>query len=109
MQLTTPRVANKAAGAFRLAAQAAGRTETAIGAFYRRIKSKAGAPKAVTATAHKLARIFYTQVTRGENHEESGAKAYDEAHRERVIRQLKRRVQNLGFDLVPSAQSSVGF
>jgi transposase len=104
----TARVANKAARAFRLAAQAAGRTETAIGAFYRRIKSRAGAPKAITAAAHKLARIFYTLVTRGENYEESGAKAYDEAHRERVIRQLKRRVHGLGFDLVPSAQPSVG-
>jgi transposase len=104
----TARVANKAARAFRLAAQAAGRTETAIGAFYRRIKSRAGAPKAITAAAHKLARIFYALVTRGENYEESAAKAYDEAHRERVIRQLKRRVQNLGFDLVPSAQASLG-
>ena len=79
----------KAARVFRLAAQAAGRTETAIGAFYRRIKSRAGAPKAITAAAHKLARIFYILVTRGENYEESGAKAYDEAHRKRVIRQLK--------------------
>jgi transposase len=104
----TARVANKAARAFRMAAQAAGRTETAIGAFYRRIKSRAGAPKAITAAAHKLARIFYTLVTRGENYQESGAKAYDQAHRERIIRQLKRRVQGLGFDLVPSAQPSVG-
>jgi transposase len=94
-------VANKAARAFRLAAHAAGKTETAIGAFYRRIKSRAGAPKAITATAHKMARIFYHLVTRGENYQESGAKAYDDAFKDRVLRQLKRRAQSLGYALTP--------
>ena len=71
-------------------------------AFYRRIKSRAGAPKAITATAHKMARIYYAMVTRGENYQESGAKAYEDASRDRVLRQLKRRAQSLGYDLTPS-------
>jgi transposase len=91
-----------------LAAQAAGRAETAIGAFSGAFKAKAGAPKAIAAAAPKLARIFYTSVTRSENDEQTGVKAYDQAHRERVLRQLKRWLQGLGFDLVPSAQASVG-
>lgn len=52
-------VINRAAQAFRMAAQAAGKGDSAVGAFYRRIRARLGAPKAITATAHKLARIFY--------------------------------------------------
>ncbi len=48
-------VKNRAANAFRLAAQAVSRSQTALGAFYRRIKARSGAPKAITATAHKIA------------------------------------------------------
>lgn len=55
----TRRIVNRAAYAFRLAAQAVGRSQTALGAFYRRIKTRLGAPKAVTAMAHKLARMLY--------------------------------------------------
>jgi len=52
-------VVNRAANAFRMAAQAAGKTHSAISSFCRRLRSRLGAPKAITATAHKLARIFY--------------------------------------------------
>ncbi|NJN48396.1 MAG: IS110 family transposase [Candidatus Competibacteraceae bacterium] len=96
----TAAVANKAARAFRLAAWAAGRTQTAIGAFYRRLKARLGAPKAITATAHKMARIFYTMVKTGTPYEEHGAAAYEQAYRERTLQALKRRAQNLGFELV---------
>ncbi len=51
----TRQVKNRAANAFRLAAQAVSRSQTALGAFYRRIKARSGAPKAITATAHKIA------------------------------------------------------
>lgn len=55
----TRRVVNRAANAFRMAAMAAGKTHSALGAFYRRLRTRLGAPKAITATAHKLARVFY--------------------------------------------------
>ena len=55
----TKKVKNSAANAFRMAANAAGKTQTAIDAFTRRIKSKAGAPKAITATARKIYCLFY--------------------------------------------------
>jgi transposase len=98
---TTP-TANKAARAFRLAALAAGRTQSAIGGFYRRLKARLGAPKAITATAHKMARIFYAMVTTGKPYAEQGSAAYEEAYRERTLRQLKRKANNLGFELVPA-------
>jgi transposase len=85
----TPAVANKAARACRLAALAAGRTQTAIGGFYRRLKARIGGPKAITATAQKM--------------EEQGVAAYEEAYRERAIKQLKRRAHGFGFDLVAAA------
>ena len=55
----TRRVVNRAANAFRMAALAAGKTRSALGAFYRRLRTRLGTPKAITATAHKLARLFY--------------------------------------------------
>jgi transposase len=50
---------NRAAQAFRMAAQSVSRSDSALGAFYRRMRAKHGGPKAITATAHKIARIFY--------------------------------------------------
>lgn len=55
----TRKVVNRASSAFRMAAQSLNNSKTALSAFYRRIRSRLGAPKAITATAHKLARIFY--------------------------------------------------
>ncbi|GAB4209630.1 MAG: hypothetical protein Fur006_69490 [Coleofasciculaceae cyanobacterium] len=55
----TRKVINRAANAFRLAAPAVSHSRSALGAFYRRVRSRLGAPKAITATAHKLARLFY--------------------------------------------------
>lgn len=55
----TRQVVNRAANAFRMAAVAAGKTCSALGAFYRRLRTRLGTPKAITATAHKLARVLY--------------------------------------------------
>jgi transposase len=86
-----------------LAALAAGRTQTAIGGFYRRLKARLGGPKAITATAHKMARTFYAMVTTGKSYQKQGVAAYEEAYRERAIKQLKRRAHGFGFDLVAAA------
>jgi transposase len=96
---TTP-VANRATQALRMAAQAAGRSQTAIGAFYRRKRAQSGPKVANKATAHKIARIVYILLTRGESYVEPGIDAYEERYRKRTIRNLKRRARNLGFDLV---------
>lgn len=100
----TRRVVNRAATALRMAAQSAGRSHTALGAFYRRLRSRLGAPKAITATAHKLARIFYRMWTTGEAYADLGEDYYEQKYQERVVNNLKKRANELGFELV--AQSS---
>ena len=99
----TAKVANRAARAFRLAAQSVGRTQTALGAFYRRMRSRLGAPKALTATAHKMARQFYAMVTQGLDYTELGVHAYEQQYRDRLLRNLTRQAQALGFELTPQS------
>jgi transposase len=97
----TRKVVNRAANAFRLAAQSLANSRTALGGFYRRIRTRSGAPKAITATAHKLARIFYHLWTTGENFIDAGADAYEQQYQQRVLKHLKQRARQMGFDLVP--------
>ena len=95
----TRRVNNRAATAFPLAAQAVSRSQSALGAFYRRIRSRAGAPKAITATAHKIARLFYTLWTRQDNYVDLGADYYEQKYQERLIKNLKQRAKSLGLEV----------
>lgn len=101
----TRRVVNRAANAFRMAAQALSRSQSALGAFYRRMKARLGGPKAITATAHKIARIFYHVWSTGDAYVDPGVDTYEQKYRERVLKQLQRKAQNLGFDLVPQLPS----
>ena len=95
--------ANRAAQAFRMAAATLGRSQTALGAFYRRIKARSGGQHAVTATAHKLARIYYTILTKGSAYVELGHQAYEQKYQERRVAHLQRQAKTLGFQLVPCA------
>lgn len=92
--------ANRAATAFRLAAFALHHSHSALGAFLRRQKTKHGMPKAITSTAHKLARIFYTVLRTGSVYKDPGENHFETAHRERVIHSLRRRARDLGMELV---------
>lgn len=103
----TRQVVNRAATAFRLAAQAVGRANCALGAFYRRIKARAGAPKAITATAHKIARLFYTLWTKKESYVDQGAEYYEQQYRERVIKNLQQRAKSLGLEVVEASSAEV--
>ena len=60
--------------------------------------------KAVTAAAHKLARLIYVMLTKGEEYTDQGQQYYEERYRDRVVRQLAKRARELGMDLVTSAQ-----
>jgi len=92
---------NRATQAFRMAAASLHHSQTALGAFFRRIKSRAGGPYAVTATAHKIARIYYAMLTQGTSYVELGQQAYEKRYKERRIDQLKVQAKSLGFQLVP--------
>jgi hypothetical protein len=77
-----------------------GKTSTALGAYYRRIACRVGKPKAITATARKIAILVY-RVLRGDiNYCDPGAEAYEAQHRTRTLRNIRNRAQRLGFGLV---------
>jgi len=92
--------ANRAATLLRLAAVNIGRTETALGAFYRRLAARIGKAKAVTATARKLAILFYNALRFGLAYADPGASYYEDRYRRRVIDNLQRRARHFGFTLV---------
>lgn len=95
----TRRVSNRAANAFRIAAMAAGKSDSAIGAFFRRLKARLGAPKAITATAHKLARIFYHLWSTGQSYDDVGAEHYEQQYRQRKLKYLQKQAAALGLEL----------
>lgn len=99
--------ANRAAGVLRMAAMTLGRTETALGAFYRRLAFRVGKAKAITATARKLAILVYRTLKEGLVYRDPGAAAYDAQHRQRVIRRLRQRAANLGLALVDRSTGEV--
>ena len=92
--------ANRAAVAFRLAAASLARTQTALGAFYRRLAARIGKPQAITATARKLAALVYHVLKGDFVYHDPGAHGYDEQQRTRVLRQLRQRADRLGFALL---------
>lgn len=104
----TRSVVNRAANAFRMAAQALKNSQSALGAFFRRLRSRLGSPKAITATAHKLARIFYYLWTKGEAYVDPGVDYYEQKYQDRLIQNLTKKAHSLGFDLSPQSISPQG-
>jgi transposase len=95
----TRKTTNRVVAHLRLAAVAVGRTNTALGAFYRRLAARIGKAKAVTATARKIAVLFYNAMRFGMDYKDPGATHYEQKYRERVIKQLHRRAAEFGFSL----------
>jgi transposase len=95
----TRKVVNRAATAFRMAAYSLNRSNSGLGAYYRRIKARLGAPKAITATAHKLSRIFFHLWKTGGSYESLSVDYYEIKYKERVIRNMKNKARQLGFDI----------
>jgi len=93
----TKRSGSRVASLLRLAAVSVGRTETALGAFYRRLSSRVGKAKAITATARKIAVLFYNAMRHGMNYVDPGASYYETRYRERVVKNLHRRAKALGY------------
>jgi transposase len=91
---------NRAAQALRLAAKNLQRSQSALGAFFRRIAARRGLAKAITATAYKLARIIYAMLKHGMAYVAQGLEAYEMAYRERVVRQMKRKAAALGLVVI---------
>ena len=99
--------ANRAAAILRVAVMNLGRTQTALGAFYRRLAFRVGKPKAITATARKLAVLVYRTLKGELVYADPGAQSYDRQQRVHVVRRLRRRAQHLGFGLVDLSTGEV--
>ncbi|MEE8130886.1 MAG: IS110 family transposase, partial [Vicinamibacterales bacterium] len=92
--------ANRAAGVLRVAAMSLVRSQTALGAFYRRLAVRIGKPKAITATARKLAILVYRTLAGTLIYKDPGADIYNARQRARLLRRLRQRADTLGFALI---------
>jgi transposase len=101
----TKRCANRASRALKLAAANLRTSRSALGAYYRRLCSRMDKPKAITAAAHKLARIIYALLTQGQTYVDLGQDYYEQRYQQRVLGNLKRKAQRLGFQLQPLPES----
>jgi len=97
----TKKVQSRAAKTFRLAARSCANSNSAIGAFYRRMRYRIGPSKAITATAHKLAVIFYIMLRDKADFTELGVDYYEKQHQERMKKNLERKAKSLGLKLIP--------
>jgi transposase len=98
------RSANRAAQALKIAAASLRSSQSALGAYYRRMCARMDKPKAVTAAAHKLARLIYLLITRGQEYVDQGQQHYEQCHRQRLVRHLHKRAKDLGMTLVEIPQ-----
>jgi transposase len=96
--------ANRVATALRLAASCLQRSQSALGAFFRRMKARLGTPKAITATAHKLARLIYTMLKHGTAYVRQSLADYEQHYRDRIVQHLTRRAKALGYALVQTPE-----
>ena len=94
---------NRAAVAFRQAAVSVARSESELGVYYRRMQARKGPGAAITATAHKVARLYYSLVKNGQEYDEQRVRADQEGQRERMVDNLRKRAKGLGYELVALA------
>ncbi len=99
--------ANRAASALRFAANGLHNSHSSLGAFLRRKKGQIGRPEAITATAHKLARIIYSMLRYGTEYAAKSQDYYETEYRKRVLKNLKRNAKRLGFSLLPLDRGSL--
>ena len=102
LSVKTRRVKNRAALALRMSAQAVQGSRTSLGGYCRRMRGKLGGPKAITATAHTLARIVYHLIAAGQGYEESVFLKHEAVHRDRMQKGLRVQAAALGLKLVPN-------
>src|SRR5438067_10972983 len=97
---------NRAAQALRMAAQSLHHSQGALGGFLRRMKGRLGAQAAVTATAHKLARIVYLALKHGMTYVRQSQEEYDAQMKEKQVKALRRRARQLGLEVTEMASGS---
>jgi transposase len=93
---------NRASNALRVAAASLAHSDSALGAFYRRMRARHGAPSAITATAHKMARIIYFMLKDHKAYHDVGSDYYEQRYKDRFLRNLHRQAAKLGYRLEPA-------
>jgi transposase len=104
----TRRVINRVSDALRMAAMTLERSQSALGAFHRRMKARLGAAEAITATAHKLARLIYRLLKHGEAYVRQGMADYEKKYQERKLYALQKTASLMGFQLIAKQTTTQG-
>lgn len=97
---------NRLAHVLKIAAQSLHRSNTALGANFRRLRARLGPQRAIKAMAYKLAKILYLMIRDGTPYREVGADVYEQRFQNRTLENLKRRARDLGFQLIPNQQDA---
>jgi len=97
---------NEAAQALRIGAMGLSKSNSALGAYFRRMKAREGVSTAITATASKMGRIIYAMVRKKEEYRDIGADYYDKKYKEKLLKNIKRRASYMGYILVPKEEVS---
>ena len=97
---STRKVTSRAATALRIAAQSLRKSDSALGAFYRRMHARLGPPKAITAVAHKLAKLVYRMLKYGHAYVHQGQQDYEAKHKEQLRISLIKRARQIGCELL---------
>jgi transposase len=103
----TRRSSNPAAKAYRLGAQSLHKSQTALGAQFRRLRARLGAPKAITAMARRLAVLVYRMLKFGQAYVDQGQEAYERQFHAQQLTRLQKQAKTLGFSLVPQPQQEL--
>ena len=106
LSVKTRSVKNRAAMALRMGAQSLHLSQSYLGSFYRRMRAKLGTPKAITAAAHKLARIVFHLLTTRQPYNESIFAKQEERHQTHLENRLRKQAHHLGFDIVPTVSAT---
>jgi transposase len=103
----TRKVKNRVAQALRVAASTLHHSKSALGAYYRRLQARVGAPKAITATGYKIARLIWRMFTYGTDYVDEGQAAYEKKVQERSLKALVKRATAMGYTLISSDTGEV--
>jgi transposase len=101
----TKHVINRAATALRMAATTLLKSQSYLGAQYRRLRTRLGAPKAITAMAHRLARLVYRMLKHGQEYVDRGNQYYEDRYRQQQVQFLQKKAAKLGLQVVTPAQA----
>ena len=92
---------NRLSQALRMAASTLSKSQTALGAFFRKMRSRLGPAKAITATANKMAKMIYNMIKNKWSFEERGADYYEKMNKEKAMKRLQKFADRMGFNLEP--------